>query len=413
MNRRILISVFGVLVGFMLIGCTDDSYRGTIDVDLSVERDIPHEVRMTIGAPEDILDNATPEAKGSGVIVDVNGFAGKEFYVYAFNKDGLTTLGTTSAQDSIMCLVDGSIDDPESLMGRKAVWNPVTEFVEWESGNDPIYYPMDESSGHIYNFFAYYLDDMEIDNSDFHRTDDSVVIDIEIDGSQDIMSSKAEPIEEQLSHITDHKEKVYMLYCSYGYYTATRGLHPNFVFGHHLVKLDFKLVPGGTPGQTKNVTVEKIEVVSKYKGAFTVADTKEKSGLSIDFKDEKIPLQLQETDGSEFIPRLITTYRDGAVVDGSIDDLGSLLVAPDYEYELHITMSEKDEEHDQTHESYPLIRKLTYDTADGQNFFNAGGEFLVTLTIYGKMDVRISIEALDWNDGGYYVPPTEDIPNGN
>ena len=415
MKRRNLIWTLGALTGFMLIGCTDDSYRGTIDVELTVEKDIPHEVRMTIGAPEDIVDKSEeengPDAKGSGVIVDVNGFSGKDFYVYAFNKDGLTTLAATNARDSIMCLIDGTVDDPESLMGRKAVWNPETEFVEWESGDGPIYYPMGEGAGHIYNFFAYYLDDMEVENSDFHRTDDEIQIDIDIDGSQDIMSSKAAPTEEQLMHIKDHKELVYMLYSSYGYYTATRGLHPNFIFGHHLVKLDFKLVPGGTPGSTKNVTVEKIEVVSKHKGRFTVADTKTESTLRIDFEEDMKELQLKESDGSEFIPRLVTTYQDGAVVDGVVDDMGSLLVAPDDEYTLLITLSETDENDSQIHDPYPLVRSLTYVTSEGQKSFEAGDEFLVTLTIYGKMDVRVSTDMLNWNEGGFYAPPTEDVPN--
>ena len=406
MSRRLLIWATGILSGIMLAGCTDDSYRGTVDIDLVIERDIPHEVRMTIGQPADIVDGT----KGSGVIADVSGFQGKPFYVYAFNKDGLTTLNTTSVQDSIRCLVDGSLDKPESLMGREALWNPNTEYVEWASGDGPIYYPMGDGSGLIYNFFAYYLDDMTVEESDFRRTENSVTIDIEIDGSQDIMSSKAEPTADQLAAIKDEKERVYRKYCSYSYYTALHGLHPNFVFKHHLVKFDFKLVPGGVSGATKNVNVEKIELVSKYKGAFTVADNNEVSGLGIQFYDDRKALELKEADGSDFIHRVITTFDGGSSVDGTIDDMGSLLVAPDVEYEMLITLSEEDEGNNVTHDPYPIVRSITMGTEEARQFFSAGNEYLITITVYGKMDVKVNTDILKWDEGGYYVPPTEDIP---
>lgn len=413
MQRWSLIWVIVVLSGILLAGCADDSYRGVIDVDFSMDKDIPHEVRMTIGEPKDIVDLSQSSTKGSGVIADVNGFSGKEFYVYAFNKDGLTTLNTTSAQDSIRCLADGSLDDPESLMGRKAVWNPKTEYVEWESGDGPIYYPMGEGSGHIYNFFAYYLDDMEVDNSDFHRNDNSVVIDIEIDGSQDIMSSKAEPTEEQLAAIEDEKERVYRKYCSYSYYTASHGLHPNFVFKHHLVKLDFKLVPGGTPGMTKDVTVERIEVYSKHKGEFVVADNNEISSLGITFGEERTRLQLQEADGSEYVPRLISTYNQaGEVTEGVVDDLGSLLVAPDEEYYIYVVLGEIREDGLvlESKENEVLVYQ---GTKDKKIPFTPGNEYMITMTIYGQMEIEVSAQVGEWDTGGDFEYDYDDITRPN
>lgn len=411
MNIRNIISVIVILLGFILVGCTDDSYRGTIDVDMSVIRDIPHEVRMTIGAPEDdvILEESALGTRGSGVIGDLSGFSGKEFYVYAFNQDGYTSLQTVSAQDSIRCLIDGSRDDPESLMGRKALWNPKTEYVEWESGDDQIYYPMGEGAGHIYNFFAYYLDDMEVDNDDFHRMDHAVQIDIEIDGSQDIMSSRAEPTEKQLSQIKDIKDSLYIQHCAYGYYTASRGLHPNFVFTHHLVKLDFKLVPGGTPGMTKDVTVERIEIVSKHKGTFTVADTKKQSGLGISFEDDKTRLQLKEADGSEYRPRLISTYNQvGTVTDGIVDDLGSLLVAPDNDYYIYVVLGETRED-GVVLESKENEVHVYQGAKDAMIPFTAGNEYLITMTIYGQMDIKVSTQIGKWDTGGDYEYDYDDV----
>ena len=43
-----------------------------------------------------------------------------------------------------------------------------------------------------YEFYAYYLDDLQVDESDYTRTDDAVKIKVEIDGRRDLMSAKAE-----------------------------------------------------------------------------------------------------------------------------------------------------------------------------------------------------------------------------
>lgn len=402
MKKSTLIFILGLLVGVMLTGCVDDSYRGLVDVDFSVDNDVPHEVYMTLGEPGDIT-NGVSITKGTGEIGSVEGFTGKTFHIFAFNQDDLTSLATTAVQDTMRCLVDGSLDDPESLMGREAKWNPETEFIEWASGARPIYYPMGEGSGHIYDFFAYYVDDMELTNEDFHRNERSVEIDIEIDGSQDLMSSKAAPTEEQLAKIEDEKERVYRQYCSYSYYTASRTipLHPNFIFKHHLVKLTFKIVPGGTPGMTKDVTVEQIEVESKYKGRFTVADKSNPSNVGVKFNKERTLLQLSEMDGSEFVPRVVSTYKDGNIDSGIINDMGCLLVAPDEEYRLVITMSE-------SRNGTPISageksEVIIYNTdSEETSLFEAGHEYLITLTVYGNMDVRVGTEMIEWGSGGDY-----------
>lgn len=403
MKKGTLISVFVLSVSALLTGCVDDSYRGFVDVDMSVDNDVPHEVYMTLGEPSDIT-NGVSITKGTGVIGSVDGFTGKTFHIYAFNQDDFTSMETTAVQDTIRCLVDGSLDDPESLMGREAKWNPQTEFVEWASGDRPIYYPIGEGSGHIYDFFAYYVDDMELTNEDFHRTERSVMIDIEIDGSQDLMSSKAAPTEEQLAKIEDEKERVYRQYCSYSYYTASRTipLHPNFIFKHHLVKLSFRIVPGGTPGMTKDVMVERIDLESRYKGKFTVADKNNPTNVGVRFDKDLKHLTLSEKDGSEFVPRLVSTFSNGYVESGVINDLGCLLVAPADSYRLFVTLSEtRDGDVISTGETNEVV---IYNTpTEDKSEFEAGHEYLITLTVYGKMDVRVGTEMIEWGLGGDYT----------
>ena len=257
-------------------------------------------------------------------------------------------------------------------------------------------------------------DDMEVTNEQFHRNESNVTIDIEIDGSQDIMSSKAALTEKQKEAIlekADFWETQTMIACSYSYYTAARGINPNFVFKHHLVKLDFKLVPGSIAGASKDIKVDKIEVRSEYKASFNVADKYDDGNVGLTFDADTTTLALTETDGSAFDGRLVTTFKDGQTIDGVIDDMGSLLVAPRDEYDLIITLSEVDEDgNHQTSEPYSNIKVLSVGTAKDPQPFVAGSEYLVTLTVYGKMDVRVSTTIKEWEDGGFYIPPTEDVP---
>lgn len=405
MKRYDLIYFLLALLGFMLVGCVDDSYTGTVFVEDYTESGIRHEVRMTIGESK---ESKELDSKGSGVIGSVSGLAGKDFYVYAFNRDAQTDYSVLNIQDSLRCLVDGSYDDPATLMGRKARWNDAFGIVEWGAGDSPIYYPMGENEGHDYDFFAYYLDNIVPDNSQIHRNESNVIIDVEIDGCQDLMSTKAKPTQPQLDLIEDERERLYQEAHCYGYYTASNNLNPNFDFIHHLVKLDFKLVPGGTPGMTKDVTVERIEVRSKYKAEFTVADKYDENSLGLEFSDDMTRLQLKEPDGSEYIPRMITTYnQQGEVTDGIIDDMGSLLVAPDEEYYIYIVLGEV--QGDVVLEGKENEIQVYQGKADSKVPFTAGNEYLITMTIYGQMDVRVTAQIGEWDNGGDYEYDYDDV----
>ena len=402
--KRKLTYVLGILLCMAQVGCLDDSYTGTVYVEDHIEEGTLHEVRMTIGESKE-ADPAL-QSKGSGVIGSVKDLAGKDFYVYAFNKDIHTDYRMLNVQDSLRCLVDGTYDDPETLMGRRAIWDPNTETVEWGVEESPIYYPTGDDQGHDYDFFAYYIDNIVPENSDIQRNESDVKINIEIDGCQDIMSAKAKPTDLQLDAIKDEREMLYQKEHCYGYYTASRNLHPNFDFIHHLVKLDFKLVPGGTPGMTKDVTVEKIEVRSKYKAEFTVADKYDENRLGLKFLPEDNPdttrLVLREPDGSEYIPRMISTIdKVGSVTEGIVNDLGSLLVAPDDDYYLYIVLGEVNG--DIVLEGKENITHVFYGKDENNKIpFTAGSEYMITLTIYGQMDVKVSAEIGEWDEGGDY-----------
>lgn len=388
-------------------GCVDDSYRGTFDVPDEMEDILPIPIWMTIGETTDIFSD--PLSRGSGLISGAEDFSDKCFYVYAFNQDFFTSMKTTYADDPMWCLVDGSVDDPESLAGRAAHWNSTYERVSWEAG-DELYWPIVNGRGQRYDFFAYYIDDLELTNEHFHRDDDKVMIDIEIDGSQDIMSSKAAtPIEELLEKFPEQEDRENIQRYCYSYYTALKDVHPQFQFKHHLVKLDFRLEPGITLGKTKQVTVNKVEIRSRYKASFIVADSNDPSRVGLYFEDEYTRLPLAEADGSPFKGGYTV---ETLPVSGEIPEPetmgGSLLVAPGTQYSLYLSLSEV---HDgKPLESHELEVELYQGAKSDPTPFMAGNEYTVTLTVYGMMDVRVGTNVGIWESGGNTNIDTEQKP---
>jgi hypothetical protein len=97
-------------------------------------------------------------------------------------------------------------------------------------------------------------------------------------------------------------------------------------------------------------------------------------------------------------------------------DIGSyLLLAPSANgYTVRIEMSEirdiggENEEHRQPGYYSTFVYKGNQDSPDP---FEPGSEYVVTLYVYGREDVRMSIKVNKWEEGGYIIPDTEDIPD--
>lgn len=420
MKRRTVISIIAA-AGLLLPGCYKGAYEGIESRGEEVDNTPLLPVWITLGdmpVTEEDEQDQQPASRGNGLVGDLDNFSGRTFHVYAFNQDVTTGFSQTHEEDMLRCLVDGTIDTPGTKAGRLAHWDRTEQRVKWVNGGD-IYWPKGEGRGYIYDFFAYYIDDIELTEEDYHRDGESLVLDIEIDGSQDIMSSRAETSEAKLAVLfPDEKERIYMQYYCYSYYSALNNVQPEFVFKHHLVKLDFKLVPGGTPGMTKDVKVEKIEVLSRNKAEFTVADKNRGESLGLHFPEEYEPvrLPLKEADGSEFVQRTMSTFDGMDGSEGVIEDLGSFLVAPSDEFYLFVTLGEVqrtmvgEEEHEIILDSKENKLHIYQGSEDNKIPFEAGNEYLITLTIYGQMDVRVSTEIGAWGDGGHFAPPTEDVP---
>ena len=389
----------------MLQSCLDDSYKGSSTDPLGENTLVP--VRVAIGEPSgNIVNVQGSSVKGSGPIDNMNQVSGKDIYVYAFNRDLLTSYIEKSEDDMVNTLVDASIDNPGSRAGKRAKTRSGSVYLDWADAKKELYYHSGDMSRISYDFFAYYLDDVQVSEADYKREEHAVRINVQIDGRQDLMSAKAEIDEQQLGQCTDEERTYIKDYC-YSYYTGIRNILPKFVFLHHLTRLEFELIPGETSSK-KMISVQSVQINSKYKGEFTVADKGQPSQLGIVFKDERKALALREKTGEEIKPdayNLYTIYSPGQSAT-AIPMGGGLLVAPqDMAYEAILTL--KETQADGTVKVATNTILVRYSPDPGEIMFAAGNQYKVKFVIYGVNDVAANVTLEEWADGGRIDVDTE------
>ncbi len=392
----------------MLLGlssCADKAWRGVEDKDYDdYDNGVPVPVVVAVGDVDEAYSkashasrgssvlNATVSTKGTGAVDASEGEALKDanIYVYAFKRGAsFTSLARSSSSED--CLVDASLDTPSSKAGRKAWYSGDDDYLTWVGASTELYYPSGRAP---YDFYAYYIDGLS--EGAISRTSSKISFPLTIDGSSDIMSARSYLDEAALAG-TDFStiEKKLLVQYAYSAYSARRGVDPVLKFRHHLTRLRFCLYPASDRANT--VMVNEITVKSKATGVFTVVSTDE-SQLGVDFSSSssKSELSLAEADGTALKQDYYRTDYSGDFSDAlyerpSVQVGGTLLVAPDTEYEVTVKMKEKKERDHNTQTTFTL-------TLDGG--FLAAHQYEVRLAIYGMMDARPTVQIEAWGEGG-------------
>lgn len=358
------------------------------------------------GSPVPVLvgvgDSGLSYTRGSGAIDSEDGKKWKDVnvYVYAFNKNGASFTSTASSSGT-GCLIDASLDNPSSRSGRKAFFDGTNGYLSWADSERQAYYP---TGREIYDFYAYYIDNLDISQSLVKRYNDKITIPVTIDGSTDLMSGKA-PLRESVfnGNLYSDSEKELIRKYSFSSYTARRSINPQLEFKHHLTRLRFELYPASDG--SNSVMVNSISVKSKTRGVFTVVSRND-SERGVDFSQDANyrPLFLAEADGSALTQDKYHTDYNGDFSQAlyerpSVQVGGSLLVAPDTEYEVSLGMKEI------RGQSYQTSSTFTIRSSAG---FVEGRQYVVRLAIYGMMEVRPSVEVEPWGTGGSIILDEED-----
>ena len=295
------------------------------------------------------------------------------------------------------------------------------------------YYPV---SGN-YDFWGYRVDDAAVGGTPVVKTVDNEgaevdanvatkrVVEIKIDGSQDIMAGKAVPSAKEVTDLGGYAENFYSAYA------ARKGVQPNITFNHLLTRFTFEVRAGskataGLPagGNTDAVKVTGVSVDSKTTGTLTVAytgATKESAEL-LTFTGDASPLTLKQrsataVDNNEALvalePVSLTWTDDAAKIGDALKVGEALLVAPgETEYPLTIALSQDVlQKVGATNVTMPLEQKATI-KIDGKQKFEPGKSYKVTITVYGLEDIRVTATLVPWVDGGSIDIDDDRSPEG-
>lgn len=422
----------------LLCGCSRGTYVGELpeDDDAPLTENIP----IVLGFGVSSFDILT---RGSGAVesgTNLEFWKNAKFYVYAFNKNVETDLSVRwSEANEDICLLDAnrlSEDGGQSSSHGKEVRvkvdnsNLMPFFPDDKTGSQDIYYNMKHTDW-PYNFFAYYLDDLDLTQLQCVREKNRIYYDVELDGRRDFMSSVANPkLQEDKYANNPYKQKI--MDRAYSAYSASHGLNPVFSFQHHLVHLRFVICRpeegGSVPSINESLVVKKVSVKSKVRGRFTVAvndidaDDAGKTHVGLSFNREDYAseeayansedyLYLLKKNGEEIGSdgwcRVIDCkkYSELSAEDkkkpsflGKEDENdnsgASLLLAPATTYSARIFL-------DEDKSSDPGHGFVDVDLEPGGGVgFVAGGAYVIYLTINSLSDIKPNVEIGEWTPGG-------------
>lgn len=422
-----------------LLGCQMTSYEGSYKDAYGGQAgqgDTPIPVSMTLGMASGGANKPSgSSAKGSGPVENLSQLDGGVMYVYAFSKDMRTSYETMGRDDMINTLIDGSLDRAGTKGGRRVEKVPGSLELRWADSGSDVYYHSGNLNVLPFEFYAYYLGGLLAKEADYERTEDVIDIKVQIDGHNDLMSAKAEVTKEQLAALETEEERANAVEYAFSYYTAQRNIVPTFYFKHHLARLEFELVPKYVAGGSKRVLIKSIEVQSKYKARFTVAEKSHPSQLGLTFSDDVTLFELGEEDGSPIQDGRydVSTLTDPDETVENIRIGGSLLVASHkcpycsgdgVDVETGETLTEcridplviyltmREVLPDGTVLDYVRNKIEIPDKDQAPVKLMAGNKYVIKFQLYGSTRVSADVSVEPWQPGGKIEVDTEsDKPN--
>lgn len=404
---------FALAAAGMLTACSnDDTLGGNGEQNVSEQQ-----IRLGVASSK-------VQTRGTGTVGGMtdteNVWAGQTLWVYMLQKGSMDlayykspAVGTTAAAET-------EVFNNKKFKAPNTADNTKSGLATTADGTIA-YYPVSD----YYDFWGYRVDDAAVGGDPVVKTVDDTgaeveanvatkrVVDIKIDGSQDIMAGKAVPSADEVTKLGGYAENFYSAYA------ARKGVQPNITFNHLLTRFTFEVRAGskataGLPagGNTEAVKVTGVSVNSKTTGTLTVAytgATKEAADL-LTFTGDASPLKLQQRSATAVdnndplvaLEPVSLTWTDENAAMGDVLKIGeALLVAPgETEYPLTIALSQDVlQKVGEAKVTMPLEQKATI-KMDGAKKFEPGKSYKVTITVYGLEDIRVTATLVPWADGG-------------
>ena len=403
----------------MLTACSSDD---TLDATSQVLPELSQE-KIQLG-----VASSSAVVRGSGTIGSMddatNEWAGQEFWVYMLNKGTMKVAKYADPQ--------GTESDVYNNMQFTAPSSTASGLASTTNG-EICYYPV---SGN-YDFWGYVVDDAAgqrgqqptvkmLDATDQTTTDENEavkrVVDINIDGTQDIMAGKAEPTADDIRNLGTRSGDYFSAYA------ARKSVQPNIKFNHLLTRFTFKVKAGnkstaGNGNNTEAMKVLAIRLASLTQGHLTVAHTEDMAvtdlltfdGTAATVDDNGVATLndatnlvvkqraagLTANDPLDDLLPVTLTWDD--VEDKGVEhEIGeALLVAPgETVYPLTIDLNQNVQTNTSgTTTLHPLQFKHNLTMGNGQKF-EAGKSYEIVITVYGLEKIDVTATLVPWADGG-------------
>ena len=405
---------FALAAAGMLTACSnEDTLGGNGEQNVSEQQ-----IRLGVASSK-------VQTRGTGTVggmtEDENKWAGQTLWVYMLQKGSMDLAYYKAPAVGGVATPDVEVFNNKKFTAPDAANNTKSGLATTADGAIA-YYPV---SGN-YDFWGYRVDDAVTGTPDVKLVDDTDtevaadqatkrVVDITINGSQDIMAGKATPSTDEVTKLGNYDKNFYSAYA------ARKGVQPNITFNHLLTRFTFEVRAGskatageGASGNTEAVRVQGISVESLTNGKLTVAykgETKNAADL-LTFTGDASPLTLkQRADATadhndplvDLVEVPLTWPADADATVGDVIPVGeALLVAPGQtEYPLTIALAQKVKKNTTAadKEDMDLEQKATI-KMDGTKTFEPGKSYKVTITVYGLEEIEVTATLVPWADGG-------------
>lgn len=353
------------------------------------------------------------ETRGTGTVGDTteinNVWYGQKINVYMLEKGTLNPAKWVDVNGLETSIYENAVMVAPYVTDNGALGND-SVIAELEDKGIK-YYPDTKA----FDFWGYRLDGAEGNNQPVAGTD-SLTVDFEIDGSQDVMVAKAVPSAEDVLKMTD-ETGTDLSARAFSSWAARRGVQPVLDFKHLLTRLTFEIVAGDSlaAGKGENLSairVTNIRVKSKATGSLIIAYTQNatvENQIAWAADQEYRALELKERLTGDTPDKELVALATNGVIQPTWNSLTeesdtvkvgeALLVSPEDQYEFEIALEQDAYTSKGDNAQMETISRVVPATITRDNSsFLAGHSYRVQVKLYGLQEISISTALTAWTD---------------
>lgn len=288
-----------------------------------------------------------------------------------------------------------------------------------------------------YNFFAYYIDELDKNRSQGNnawRNKDSIWYDLTIDGTQDIMCGMAEPMDtavlkkyydKQTKKISDNERSIILN--GYSKFAADRDIHPYIKMKHMLTQLRFKIYPGDSTAG--DVVIQGIRVKFKKRVHLCVATQNPRVNKpnatfrdfyadydsnfgNVVFPDDEVQ-DYYDDDGTKIDKKGYAVTYDAATMEDKkwherpyVQVGKGIIIPPDSIYEVFIDYKQKVKTKNGNKKTWTKDTQHSKKTITlvgsglEEKIFKTGYIYNINIAVYGNKEIEVYTALSQWKEGG-------------